>query len=241
VDIDALLGLVSKLLDRYGPVKTFGIATMLILLFALYEVGKLTTSKLLKGKLRFFKAKPQIILTSHSVFTKLDSMIQHQIPSLYLNCPLRARIFKKMLTVRTSVLKDGLMDMAKKEWKVPVDDIKIAWDAFFAKIDYDWTVAARNAGIPLVAVQRFKAFKENVNKVVIDLVTNLCLVGSIYETQQERIAVIFEVLGSMEVSSLFSAGKALDSLNGEISNLTFDGVKCLGCNTNCQYKTGKHD
>ena len=85
----------------------------------------------------------------------------------------------------------------------------------------------KNIGIPESAILKFHEFHQNIQDVINDLVGNLCVRGGV--SNIETISLIFEIIGCMEVSALFSAGDALNNINGEITNIQFEGVKCLKC------------
>jgi len=233
VEPNTIESVIVQVYQQHGIFAFLGLMVILLTLFAAYEVIKAIGSKIIDKRFKWWKKDEKFDLSAHSVFQKMDSMINHQIPNMQMDCPLRDKIFKKLLTIRAKTLKKNLQEMAKKQWSVSSEDMRVAWDSFFARVEYEWTNEAKVSGIPIIAIQRFIANNEGVSKVVTDLVSNLCTSGRMYDHNEEKIETIFEVLGSMEVSSIFSATDTLDSLNGEISNLTFEGEQCHHCQAKC--------
>jgi len=231
-----LESIIVQVYQQHGIFAFLGFLAILLLLFAAYEIVKAIGSRIIEKGFKWWKSGEKIDLQKHSVFQKLDSMINHQIPNVHIECPLRDKIFKKILIIKIKNLKKNMEEMAKREWKVSNEDMRVAWDSFFARVEYEWTNEAKAATIPNIAIQKFLSNQESVSKVITDLITNLCVSGRLYENNEEKISTIFEVLGSMEISSIFSAGESLNSLNGEISTLTFEGEKCHNCQTKCPIK-----
>jgi hypothetical protein len=59
---------------------------------------------------------------------------------------------------------------------------------------------------------------------------------------EETVSFIFDIIVSLETSSLFTAGAAINSLDGALSNIEFKGTKCMQCNNGkCILKADKNE
>jgi hypothetical protein len=223
-------GLVSRVYQDHGLITALSAIAAILIMLTAYEILKILFLKYIDNFIPFGKKKKKIKLEQSSAFKRLDSIIDHQIPNMPMPCPLRKLIFSKILITRSLKLKQLLLDETKRSWEISREDVRIIWDAFFAKLSYEWSIEARSKNVPDVAISKFVDFHKDNEKVMRDLVENLCIrsSGSIVES----VSLIFEVIGCMEVSALFSAGDALNNLNGQISSLEFEGVSCLKCQTN---------
>lgn len=229
--------LVLGIYREYGLASLLIVAFLVIIIILFYVLMRGLITKITEGKIKisdvfsFFgiKHKVNIDLEKHSIFAKLDTMITYQIPNIYIECPLRNKIFKRILHIRTTTLKKLIEAESKKDWEISLDEIKIIWSAFFSRFDFEWVNEAKTAGLPPVVIGKFIEHNAPIKNVLVNLIENLATVGRIYQNNKERIATIFEVIGSMETTSIFTAGEALNALNGEVSEAEFDGEKCHKC------------
>ncbi len=237
--MEELFKIVGQIYKDHGVISVIVFTSVILMMFIIYEVIKMTALKILDGKIPFMMDK-KINLENHTVFAKLDSIINYQIQNIIIPCPLRMKMFKILLTLRMQCIKEELTEQSKKSWDISREDLRIIWKSFFAKIDFKWNEKAKTSGIPEVVVTKFMEFHKDVYKVLTDLVENLCVRSGTSLT--ESVSIIFEVIGSLEISSLFTASDALNYLNGEINNINFQGTNCDNCNIlKCPKKVGPDD
>jgi hypothetical protein len=145
--------LVLAIYREYGLASLIFVVFMAVIIILFYVLMRGLVIKITEGKIKlsdifsFFKANKHlnIELEKHSIFSKLDTMLNYQIPNIYIECPLRSKVFKKLLAIRLSVLKKLIDLESKKDWEISLDEIKIIWTAFFSRFEFDWV--ARVAGL----------------------------------------------------------------------------------------------
>lgn len=208
--------------------------TMILLLFILggvfillYKMIEVFIIKFAEGRFNFSFKKGKTNLSNHIALDKLDSIINYQIDSIHIPCSVRSKIFKRILTLRFETIKELLVEMSKKDWDMGRDSLKIVWDNFFANLETTWDRKADQANVPKIIISKFYTLRKETSKVLRDVVSNNCLRSG--RDIQESVSIIFDTIVTIESSSLFTIADTLNTLNGEISNITFEGQNCEKC------------
>jgi hypothetical protein len=230
--------IIAELYNSLG-LTTFIIIVFIIgLLILLYKMAEIFVIKFAESRFKVSLKKNRSNLSKHIALDKLDSVINYQIDSIHMPCPLRSRIFKRILIMRFETIKELLEAMTTKDWDITRDALKIVWEDFFANVETTWDRKVDQARIPKVVISRFYEMRSPTNKVLRELTANMCLRSN--RDIKESISIIFDTIVTIETSSLYTIADTLGSLNGEISNTTFEGVSCQNCASveECNTKEG---
>jgi len=118
------------------------------------------------------------------------------------------------------------------------EQLCIVWKTFMARLESEWCEKVLAIGLPQIIITRFYELRENINKAIDEIINNLCMRSGDVE---ETVSFIFDIIISLETSSLFTAGAAINSLNGALSTIEFEGMKCMKCNNGkCILKAVEH-
>lgn len=216
----------SEVYKNGGILSLISVGIFILALLTMYEIMK---TAIVKWKFPSFKKKKSQPLVKHHIFNKLDSIIEYQIDNIRIDCPLRNKIFKKILIIRFELMKKLFMDEATRDFNITQDELTNIWKTFFAKLECQWYDKVDEIGLPYVIIKKFSELRSNIDVAIYEILNNLCMrPGDVEET----VSFIFDVLSSIEISSLFTAGEAINSLNGELSGVEFEGVKCMHCHNN---------
>jgi len=233
MDYKGFFALLQEVYKTGGIFSLIAMAIMFIVLVIFYEFVKTIIAK---GNFPTFKKKIQ--LKDHVVFEKLDSIINYQIGNLKIACPLRNKIFKRILTLRFEVMKGLFEKETKRDLDITQEQLCIVWKTFMARLESEWCEKVLAIGLPQIIITRFYELRENINKAIDEIINNLCMRSGDVE---ETVSFIFDIIISLETSSLFTAGAAINSLNGALSTIEFEGMKCMKCNNGkCILKAVEH-
>lgn len=169
-------------------------------------------------------------LKKHPAFQQYDRLINFRAMNLQINCPLRKKIFTKLLVIKMTATKSALEELVNmKEEELSSLNLRELVNAAQWKAAFALETNAKQAGLPDIAISRFKEkydpYFEMINNTVLDIST-----ATIYGDNIERLNVCIELIVALESTSLVAIEQALDSLNGELSKVTFEGTSCLHCN-----------
>lgn len=221
-----------------------GVLSITLLLMMLMIVSYLTKDYLdtISEKVKkYFNKTKQKDLEKHDLFSYLNVIISHQIHILDIKCPLRNKVFKKLLEIKLSNLRDSLLDLIKniKENNEDVE-LKSLFDTIFIQHNHNWVKIAKQNNLPDIAITKFQDFYTNYSKPLETIIQDLTSSDNILvDDKNQMLNIIFEVIKAMVLSSLLAAEKTLNTLNGELSSVVFEGEKCRHCGTKCDYQ--KHE
>jgi hypothetical protein len=226
MDYKELFALLEGAYKAHGLLSFLSVLISILCFVFIYELIKAVIST---GKLpAIFNRKHKRPLGSHAVFERLNSIIDYQIGNLKINCPLRNKVFKRILIVRFEIMRDLLKEEAARDFdEITQEQLGIIWKTFLARLENEWCEKTKLIGIPSVVVSKFYELRENIARAVDEITNNLCVRSG---DTEETVSFIFDIIVSLETSSLFTAGAAINSLNGELSNVEFEGAKCMKCN-----------
>jgi hypothetical protein len=231
--------LFSLLGEIYKTGGIFSLLSVMIFIIALVIIYESIKTFILSGKFPSFKKK-KYNLGNHVIFERLSSIIDYQIGNLKINCPLRDKVFKRILVLRFEIMKELFEEEAKKNCNnISQEQLCVIWKTFLAKLESEWCEKIKAIGTPPIVIIKFYELRESITKAIDELTNNLCVRSG---DTEETVSFIFDIIVSLETSSLFTAGAAINSLNGELSNIEFEGIKCMKCNGGkCKFKSGGGD
>ena len=185
-----------------------------------------------KIEIPFFGSKKSrhTSLKKHPAFQQYDRLINFRAMNLQINCPLRKKIFTKLLVIKMTATKSALEELVNmKEDELITLNLRELVNAAQWKAAFAFETNAKQAGLPDVAISRFKEkydpYFEMINNTILDTASAV-----IYGDNLERLTVCIELCASLESAAVIAVEQAIDSLNGELSKVTFEGTSCLHCN-----------
>lgn len=170
----------------------------------------------------------------HTIFYHLKLMIDHQIPVIDIRCPLRNRIFKKLLDIKLKDFRTCVEALTNRFTQDDDLDLSVAFIAMFIEHNHNWTESAKRAGVPEAAITKFNEFYNAYSKPLESIVQDLASSQKLLvNNKAEKLNIILDIIKSMIVASYLASEKTLNSLNGEISSVVFEGEKCRNCQPKC--------
>ena len=193
-----------------------------------------TISKYFKGKRRNRYIKE---LKAHTIFDKYRCLLE-RLPNAKIRCPLRKRLFQKLLTIRVNTHKELLEEYIETNNldELDHDAFKISINMLLSKSHNKLVERYREAEIPLIVLDRFEDRIHDIKSFAEDMIYGICDSTRFFESNDERLSNILEILSTLEYNGIIIFEKTLDHLNGELSGLTFEGIKCNHCDVNCEYQ-----
>jgi len=236
--MEALGQLALKIYTDFGLVAT----CMIILLFVgLYHLTLCGTRALASWlKIKFSIGVKHVNLEKHVVFSKLDTLINYRIANMHMQCPLRTKIFADLLTFRMTALRDILKDFVKTDVdSLSAADFRQAMADRLQAMEFTWTAKALHEGMPAIALDKFKEYNDRWGGPVTNIILDQCLITTAYQTNTERLDSILDMIGSFEIHCFSDVEKAVASINGELSGVSYKGMVCQDCSDDCTLKAHK--
>lgn len=219
--------------DKAGFMGLFAVTIMASIIIVAGAIGK----DFVMAVIKWLKTRWQPVdegLLKHELFSHLKLIIDHQIPILEIKCPLRNKIFKRLLEIKFRDMLLCLTEVAKRFEEDEDIDIKSAFTALFIEHNHRWTETAKLAGLPEAAISKFNnfynAYSKPLESIVQDLSSSQKLLA---DKRHQKIYIILDIIKSMIIASLLAAEKTLNSLNGEITSVVFEGERCRQCAPIC--------
>jgi len=226
--------LLKKIYEGHGIVGMLITVLGIAIIIGVYRIGEHIVTSFLKSKKFEFsifgaKKKRYADLKKHPAFQQYDRLINFRAKNLQINCPLRKKVFARLLVIKMTANKSALEELVNmKEAELSTLNLRELVNSVQWKAQFAWESAASQAGIPSIAISKFKEkydpYFEMINNTVLDIST-----ASIYGDNLERLNVCIELIVALESTSLVAIEQALDSLNGELSKISFEGTVCQHC------------
>lgn len=230
LNFNGILELLSLIYKTDGLYPFLFVVLLMIIAIVIYKYSELIINKFLLKK-----KSVKINLKEHIIFSKIESLINHVIKSMHINCPLRNKVFKKILIIRFQIMLKLLKEQSEIPNDVESDVLKLSWETFFAKLENEWYDEVIRIGVPKIVITKYYEFRKGFTAILSDTVGTLCY----KENTLEAMSFIFDIINGMEVASLPITYKTVDDLNGELSSIEFEGTKCCQCDVQCKYKVKK--
>lgn len=227
----------DKLIGLYDKIGFGGMLVAFLAIFVcvfLYNVLKKLGDMLL-DKVFSRKKKRKIELEDHDIFNRLNLSLEHKIPKIKIRCPLRKRVFKKVLITQHETLKRSLKKISSQEIKkMSNEQHRKFWENLLdtnASVFEEW---CEKDGIPEIAFRKFQDFNAFNEELMRKTMYQICDAEMIYDSSLEKACAIMDFMSAVMDISLLSAEKTIDSLNGELSTESFEGISCTCCTDGCE-------
>ena len=251
-DIFSFLGLFKAVWEKAGWWGVLGLVLSALVIFGCWEFcrsfivavfDRETNIGGFGGKLRAIfignpwpsagKTEPKS-LTKHNIFIRLKGLIEYQIPNMNIACKLRKKLFTDLLIANMEATRDCLLTFTEEMLTAPEGDLKSMFDLLFAKIERTWRANLEAKGYPDGAIKVFLRENAAANRHLKYLALDL-LDSSSFPEGRDKAVVILDSIGSSVYTSIMNMEKALNNANGEVSCLTYQGLKCENCDPICKY------
>lgn len=201
-----------------------------------YEVLKKLAIRLLDKYLPEFVRKRNPLKASF--FNKLDVLIYYKVPRLSVYCPLRKLIFSKLLKTYFQTWKDRAQEKVVDPTldRLSNEEYTNFWKNFVYKTVDLGEERARQEGIPLIAVEKFRKELESTLRLIISTIDQVCGSYKVYDSNTEKTIAILDFLAILLDMSLIDAEKTIMAINGELSKIEYMGCKCDECTKDCIHK-----
>ena len=243
-DILSVFGLFKSVWEKGGWFGLFLLLLLMTVFVVIWEIFRTFIPALITGDRKFtgFAGWIQRAIGSqptnpdlmkHNVFVRIESM-RLKIQDMSIDCKLRKKLFVDLLMEQMTAIKSCLEVFLKELPDTPPANIKLAYELLFHKIERTWRAALEAKGYPESAVLVYKRessmSQRMLDYAIIDLLTNSTCIQT-----QDKPLVLLDVMTSMVCTNLMVMEKALAEANGEISGLTYQGIKCTECDPQCKY------
>jgi hypothetical protein len=161
------------------------------------------------------------------------------IPRMNIKCKLRKKIFSRLLYIKLDILESTVKDFISKQdsWKdMEVDDLEIVLKSVLAEADVKYQKECLDRGIPEIALDLFKKYNLEKLDILDEVLISAALSKYTCSTNQERVLLFLDSLSVRENKAFTAMEKVLDTLNGVLSKVVFEGECCTQCDPNCPFK-----
>ena len=199
-------------------------------------LGKYIQDSVLQKKL--FRRK--LIISKHPLFSKYRLLVNQRIKFLRCECPLRKKIFTDLMIIRIETYDKILKEFIKRDDinRLSVMEFQFTINELILKIFNEWEARAKEHGIPSVVIAHFAKETGDIRNLLIMFLQHIAGSTYTYEDNISRVSAVFDNLCGLEEAMIVKLEMSLDSMNGEISNSKYQGIKCQKCEI-CQSKVTK--
>ena len=191
----------------------------------------LTHSIIQKEVLKFNKNG----LLRHPIFSKFKYLEQQRLKFLKCQCPLRRNIFSDLMIIRVKSMEFILRDFvtnsdvgAYSESDCQFKLMSIVYDIFLK-----WEEEAKKAGIPDAVMNKFLDCVQDIRDGLIAYIHTSSNSYSNFNNNYAKVYALLDIISGFEELLIIRLEMEIDSMNGEISNSEYKGLKCEHC-VHCQ-------
>lgn len=183
---------------------------------------------------RIFRMR-KVNLIHHPIFSKYRLLINQRIKYLRCRCPLRKKLFTDLMLIRIEAYDSILKEFIRREElnELSVVEFQYATNELLLRIFAEWETNAKVQEIPPAVTSRFGEATGDIRNLLVFFVSSVSNSSYSYEDNRSRVSAIFDMLCGLEEAIMMKLEESLDEMNGEISETTYKGLKCLNCDV-CQ-------
>lgn len=227
---------IKDVYEQSGLLGVLSVALLGTVITVILLVGKDFFKGLFKKiKNYFMGSSADRKLKDHDLFKYLDVIINHQIHILDIKCPLRNKIFKKILEVKLINLKDTMGELADYIEGGKDEELKSMFVTAFIQHNHSWIKLCKEQNIPEPAILKFNDFYSSYSKPLETIIQDLTSSDIMVKDGAANTHIIFNIVKSMVVASILAAEKTLNYLNGELTNVEYNGQRCQKCPGECKF------
>lgn len=230
--MDSLKELLIYLISNYGVFTTIVLGMILILLYVfsgkIIEKVKNFILNIVSVE-TLFKHNPEKF-NKQFLFLKLNYLLNVRIQSINCSCELRKYMFKKIFSLKIKMFLDALSKFMLQEH---VDDDKYSYKVklctLLRKSHNEWRQACLQQGMPVFIMNQVE---EEISPNRQMFYTNLNTIfsnGYLYSNNEQRFVAVLDMFISLQETILNTCQEVLDTFNGQVKGLQFNGVKCNQC------------
>jgi hypothetical protein len=163
---------------------------------------------------------------NHDIFNYIDYWTYNRVPTLQFKTEYRTAVFRKYLKILLQKHKSNLLDWIQSKNFEEMDNSQL-WDNVLSvmnKIIFDYETEMEKNGIPLEIIEKMKVRSNDTISLTIDLLESICK-GQFYDSEKNLLKVysILNILLCVLEFTISSSEKMCNSINGQLSGLTFEG------------------
>jgi len=174
-------------------------------------------------------------------FDKMNILIYYKVPRLSIWCPLRRKIFKKMLRICFETWKSCAQDKAIQPEvdRFNSEEYMNFWKNFIYKTTDTWEDVALKDGIPEIAIEKYREVHKKTIGLIIGVVEQICSSVKVYDSNTEKTIAILDFTAILLDMALIDAETTVMQINGELSKITYEGLQCQQCDKECTHRVIK--
>ena len=233
---EVLDNFIIKVISEYGLF--FGLLSLLVLVILL-SIAKNYASLLWVLFWRFVVKRGHVILrnprdrnlSEHIVFKKFQNLINVRLHMINTSCPIREKLFARIMTLRSQAFIDSFNEFIKTKWfkKLDSDEFLLRINELFQEIFDKWWDDCIREGVPEWLMLTFSNKIDEHSKRWPKQLNVLCNSTYLYQDNIDRMYSIMSMTYENEEYYLSLLESILDETNGELKKITFQGVHCLQC------------
>ncbi|MGQ4893444.1 MAG: hypothetical protein ACP6IQ_02325 [Candidatus Njordarchaeia archaeon] len=231
--MDQIIIVIAGLLKVYGILGLFFIGLIIVLLCLLYSLGK----KIIE--LYIPKCSEKNINPEESgTFLKIDNLLVYKISRLKIYCPLRKVIFKSLLRVHIGVYKEVLFNIIKADVNsMTTEQFRHYLENSLSMLFIQCREKYKENNLPEIAIEKFLEFNQSNEELLMKVMYQICDSEMVYDNNLEKLISFVDFVGAVLEMVLVSAENTLNELDGELSQVEYNGVKCQHCKEGCPLNT----
>ena len=185
----------------------------------------------------------------HPLFFKLKYLEQQRLKFLKCQCPLRKKIFRDLMIIRVKCMDFVLKDFVNNNdiGKYSESECKFKLSSIIYDIFLRWEEESKRAEIPEVVINRLLECIQDIRDGIIAYINTSSNSYSNFNNNYAKVYALLDIISGFEELLIIRLEMKIDSMNGEISNCEYKGIKCEHCihcqSTHCQHNktTGEMD
>jgi len=207
----------------------------------IFEIMKHFTIKFVDAKFPGFLGRKNPLKSSF--FNKMQILIFYKVNRLGIWCPLRQRIFKKLLRICFETwntrAREKAIDPAVD--RLNSEEYENFWKNFVYKTTDTWEAKVIQEGIPEVAVTKYREIHNKTLAIIIGIIEQICGSVKVYASNTEKTIAILDFIAILLDMALIDAEVTVMEINGELSDVTFEGTTCQQCEKECVHRVEPHN
>lgn len=233
---EALESYIVRVISEYGVVVGISVLLAIVILLSL---AKNYTSFLWVFLWRFLVKRGHVILrrprdrdlAEHIVFGKIQNLINVRLHMVNTVCPVREKLFTRIMTLRSQAFINGFREFIKTKWfkKLDSEVFLLKINELFQEIFDRWWDDCIREGVPAWLLVTFANKIDEHSIRWPKQLAVLCNSTYLYQDNIDRMYSIMSMTYENEEYYLSLLESILDETNGELKKIKFQGVECQHC------------
>lgn len=164
------------------------------------------------------------------IFYRLQHLVNVRIKQINCYCVLRKQLYKKIFTIKINKFLQGLKVFVKQDFNLfDKQMFGMTLINFFQQKHLQWKEQCVKNEIPQFIIDSIDYEIQDLRKMFYTNIQRIISNSYLYSNNRQKLNIVLDLFLGLQENILNVCEQVLSSFNGQVKNLTFNGVKCKQC------------